>query len=292
MRPEGDQTPEGCCSRANGWVITLCVCNWLATLVFPVIFQDIISGCAFFLLAIAAVCALSGQCQCCGDKKGCCWRASLVVQGLGLALLVVAMIMLSIWTRRVDTIPDPTCELWTGECLGGVHVSEKYGNPTNTDPRTVTECKDPVESAGGDYTGHYSENGAEHFPAGDGDHGFTSSNGCGGFGNGKYDDDCIPLFNGPGDTRKQCARYWRNNQDDIREEWLKWLISMHVIQVVYLFANGAALRGYLARRPAAPAAEAELELAPVALPANHGLKVAQGVFVEGEILEGEVVRGP
>ncbi len=67
---------------------------------------------------------------------------------------------------------------------------------------------------------------------------------------------------------------------------------MHVIQVVYLFANGAALRGYLARRPAAPAAEAELEFAHVALPANHGLKVAQGVFVEGEILEGAVVRDP
>ena len=67
---------------------------------------------------------------------------------------------------------------------------------------------------------------------------------------------------------------------------------MHVIQVVYLFANCAALRGYLARRPAAPSAEAELELAPVALPANHGLKVAQGVFVEGEIIEGEVVRRP
>ena len=46
MRPEGDQTPEGCCSRANCWIITLCVCNWLATLVFPVIFQDIISGCS------------------------------------------------------------------------------------------------------------------------------------------------------------------------------------------------------------------------------------------------------
>ena len=87
-------------------------------------------------------------------------------------------------------------------------------------------------------------------------------------------------------------RYWRNNQDDIREEWLKWLIAMHVIQVVYLSANGAAFRGYLARRPAAPAAEAELELAPVALPANHGLKVAQGVFVEGELIEGEVVRDP
>ena len=85
-------------------------------------------------------------------------------------------------------------------------------------------------------------------------------------------------------------RYWRNNQDDIREEWLKWLIAMHVIQVVYLSANGAAFRGYLARRPAAPGAEAELEFAPVALPANHGLKVAQGVFVEGEVLEGEVVR--
>ena len=67
---------------------------------------------------------------------------------------------------------------------------------------------------------------------------------------------------------------------------------MHVIQVVYFFANCAALRGYLARRPAAPSAEAELELAPVALPANHGLKVAQGVFVEGEIIEGEVVRDP
>ena len=126
MRPEGDQTPEGCCSRANCWIITLCVCNWLATLVFPVIFQDIISGCSFFLLAIAAVCALSGQC--CGDKKDCCWRASLAVQGLGLALLVVAMILLSIWTRRVDTIPDPTCELWTGDCLGGGHVSDKYAN--------------------------------------------------------------------------------------------------------------------------------------------------------------------
>ena len=125
MRPEGDQTPEGCCSRANGWVITLCVCNWLATLVFPVIFQDIISGCSFFLLAVAAVCALSGQC--CGNKD-CCWRASLAVQGLGLALLVVAMILLSIWTRRVDTIPDPTCELWTGDCLGGGHVSDKYAN--------------------------------------------------------------------------------------------------------------------------------------------------------------------
>ena len=286
MRREGDQTPEGCCSRANGWLITLCVCNWLAFLVFPVIFQDIISGCAFFLLAIAAVCALSGQC--CGDKKDCCWRASLVVHGLGLALLVVAMIVLSIWTRRVDTLPNPSCaQIWTGDCLGGVRVSDKYANPTSSDPKTVTECKDPVASAGGAYNGYYSENGAEHFPAGDGDHGFTSSNGCGGFGNGKYDDDCIPLFNGPGDTRKQCARYWRNNQDDIREEWLKWLISMHVIQVVYLFANGAALRGYLARRPAAPAAEAELEFAHVALPANHGLKVAQGV-----ILEGEVVRDP
>ena len=287
MRPAGDQTPEGCCSRANGWIITLCVCNWLATLVFPVIFQDIISGASFFLLAIATVCALSGQC--CGDKKDCCWRASLAVQGLGLALLVVAMILLSIWTRRVDTIPDPTCELWTGDCLGGGHVSDKYGNPTNTDPRTVTECKDPVAWPGGAYTGHYSENGAEHFPAGDGDHGFTSSNGCW---EGKYDDECIPLFDGPGDTEKQCERYWKNNQDDIREEWLKWLISMHVIQVVYLFANCAALRGYLARRPAAPSAEAELELAPVALPANHGLKVAQGVFVEGEIIEGEVVRDP
>ena len=287
MRPAGDQTPEGCCSRANGWLITLCVFNWLATLAF-LIFQDIISGAAFFLLAIAAVCALSGQC--CGDKKNCCWRASLVVQGLGLALLVVAMILLSIWTRRVDTLPNPKCELWRGDCLGGVRVSDKYANPISSDPRTVTECMDPVAAAGGAYNGYYSENGAEHFPAGDGDHGFTSSNGCGGFGNGKYDDDCIPLFNGPGDTRKQCARYWRNNQDDIREEWLKWLISMHVIQVVYLFANGAALRGYLARRPAAPAAEAELEFAPVALPANHGLKVAQGVFVEGEILEGEVVR--
>ena len=44
--------------------------------------------------------------------------------------------------------------------------------------------------------------------------------------------------------------------------------------------------GGLARRPAP---KAELELAPVALPADHGLKVAQGVFVEGEILEGEVV---
>ena len=32
--------------------------------------------------------------------------------GLGLALLVVAMILLSLWTRGVDTIPDPTCELW------------------------------------------------------------------------------------------------------------------------------------------------------------------------------------
>ena len=280
MRPEGDQTPEGCCSRANCWIITLCVCNWLATLVFPVIFQDIISGCSFFLLAIAAVCALSGQC--CGDKKDCCWRASLAVQGLGLALLVVAMILLSIWTRRVDTIPDPTCELWTGDCLGGGYVSDKYGS-------SVTECKDPVAWPGGAYTGHYSENGAEHFPAGDGDHGFTSSNGCW---EGKYDDECIPLFDGPGDTEKQCERYWKNNQDDIREEWLKWLISMHVIQVVYLFANCAALRGYLARRPAAPSAEAELELAPVALPANHGLKVAQGVFVEGEIIEGEVVRDP
>ena len=287
MRPEGDQTPAGCCSRANCWIITLCVCNWLATLVFPVIFQDIISGCSFFLLAIAAVCALSGQC--CGDKKDCCWRASLAVQGLGLALLVVAMILLSIWTRRVDTIPDPTCELWTGDCLGGGHVSDKYANPTGSDPRTVTECKDPVAWPGGAYTGHYSENGAEHFPAGDGDHGFTSSNGCW---EGKYDDECIPLFDGPGDTEKQCERYWKNNQDDIREEWLKWLISMHVIQVVYLFANCAALRGYLARRPAAPSAEAELELAPVALPANHGLKVAQGVFVEGEIIEGEVVRDP
>ena len=285
MRPEGDQTPEGCCSRANCWIITLCVCNWLATLVFPVIFQDIISGCSFFLLAIAAVCALSGQC--CGDKKDCCWRASLVVQGLGLALLVVAMIMLSIWTRRVDTIPDPTCELWTGNCLGGGEPNyDNYGS-------YVTECKDPVESAGGDYTGHYSENGAEHFPEGDGDHGFTSFNGCGGFPwDERYDDNCIPLFNGPGDTKKQCERYWKNNQDDIREEWLRWLISMHVIQVVYLFANCAALRGYLARRPAAPSAEAELELAPVALPANHGLKVAQGVFVEGEIIEGEVVRDP
>ena len=290
MRPAGDQTREGCCSRANCWLITLCVFNWLATLAF-LIFQDIISGAAFFLLAIAAVCALSGQC--CGDKKDCCWRASLAIQGLGLALLVVAMIILSIWTRRVDTLPNPSCaKIWTGDCLGGVRVSDKYANPTSSDPRTVTECKDPVASAGGAYNGYYSENGAEHFPAGDGDHGFTSSNGCGGFGNGKYDDDCIPLFNGPGDTRKQCARYWRNNQDDIREEWLKWLIAMHVIQVVYLFANGAALRGYLARRPAAPAAEAELEFAPVALPANHGLKVAQGVFVEGEVLEGEVVRDP
>ena len=282
MRPEGDQTPEGCCSRANCWVITLCVCNWLATLFF-LITWDLLSGAAFFLLAIAAVCALSAQC--CGNKD-CCWRASLVVHGLGLALLVVAMILLSIWTRRVDTIPDPTCELWTGDCLGGGYVSDKYGNPTNTDPRTVTECKDPVARPGGAYTGHYSENGAEHFPAGDGDHGFTSSNGCW---EGKYDDECIPLFDGPGDTEKQCERYWKNNQDDIREEWLKWLISMHVIQVVYLFANCAALRGYLARRPAAPAAEAELELAPVALPANHGLKVAQGVIIEGEIVpEGEV----
>ena len=191
MRPEGDQTPEGCCSRANGWLITLCVCNWLATLVFPVIFQDIISGAAFFLLAIAAVCALSGQC--CGDKKDCCWRASLVVHGLGLALLVVAMILLSLWTRRVDTIPDPTCELWTGDCLGGGYVSDKYGS-------SVTECKDPVARRGGAYTGHYSENGAEHFPAGDGDHGFTSSNGCW---EGKYDDECIPLFDGPGDTEKR-----------------------------------------------------------------------------------------
>ena len=65
---------------------------------------------------------------------------------------------------------------------------------------------------------------------------------------------------------------------------------MSVYELWYLFANGAALRGYLARRPAAPAAEAELEFAPVALPADHGLKVAQGVFVEGEVLEGEVVR--
>ena len=282
MRPAGDQTPEGCCSRANGWIITLCVCNWLATLAF-LIFQDIISACAFFLLAIATVCALSGQC--CGDRKDCCWRASLVVHGLGLALLLVAMIILSIWTHRVVTIPDPTCELWTGNCLGGGHPNHDNYGPGPY----VTECKDPVASAGGAYTGHYSENGAEHFPAGDGDHGFTSSNGCGGFGNEKYDDECIPLFNGPGDTREQCVRYWRNNQDDIREEWLKWLISMHVIQVVYLFANGAALRGYLARHPAAPAAEAELELAPVALPANHGLKVAQGVIIEGEIVpEGEV----
>ena len=287
MRPEGDQTPEGCCSRANCWIITLCVCNWLATLVFPVIFQDIISGCSFFLLAIAAVCALSGQC--CGDKKDCCWRASLVVQGLGLALLVVAMIVLSIWTRRVDKIPDPTCEYWSGTCSStNENTNGKKGNYGSY----VTECKDPVPASVAvdqEYTGYYSENGAEHFPAGDGDHGFTSSNGCGGFGNGKYDDDCIPLFNGPGHTREQCTRYWRNNQDDIREEWLKWLISMHVIQVVYLFANGAALRGYLARHPAAPAAEAELEFAPVALPANHGLKVAQGVFVEGVVLEGEVV---
>ena len=281
MRPAGDQTPEGCCSRANGWVITLCVFNWLATLAF-LIFQDIISGAAFFLLAIAAVCALSGQC--CGDKKDCCWRASLVVQGLGLALLVVAMILLSLYTRRVDTIPDPTCELWTGDCPGGEHLAyDKYGS-------YATECKDPVAAAGGRYTSYYSENGAEHFPEGDGDHGFTSFNGCGGFPwDGNYDDDCIPLFNAPGDTKKQCERYWKNNQDDIREEWLKWLISMHVIQVVYLFANCAALRGYMARRPAAPAAEAELEFAHVALPANHGLKVAQGVFVEGEVLEGEVV---
>ena len=141
------------------------------------------------------------------------------------------MILLSIWTRRVDTIPDPTCELWTGDCLGGGYVSDKYGS-------SVTECKDPVARRGGAYTGHYSENGAEHFPAGDGDHGFTSSNGCGW--DEKYDDECIPLFNGPGDTEKQCERYWKNNQDDIREEWLKWLISMHVIQVVYLFANCAA----------------------------------------------------
>ena len=299
MRPEGDQTPEGCCSRANCWIITLCVCNWLATLVFPVIFQDIISGAAFFLLAIAAVCALSGQC--CGDKKDCCWRASLVVQGLGLALLVVAMILLSLYTRRVDTIPDPTCELWTGDCPGGEHLAyDKYGS-------YATECKDPVAAAGGRYTSYYSENGAEHFPEGDGEHGFTSFNGCGGFPwDRNYDDNCIPLFNR--DTKKQCERYWRNNQDDIREGWLKWLISMHVIQVVYLFANAAALRGYLARRAydrkiralyeelnelrrrsAAPG-EADLELAPVALPADHGLKVAQGVFVEGEILEGEVVR--
>jgi len=275
MRPEGDQTPEGCCSRANGWLITLCVCNWLATLFF-LFTLDIISGAAFFLLAIAAVCALSSQC--CGNKD-CCWRASLVVHGLGLALLVVAMILLSLWTRRVDTIPDPTCELWTGDCPGAGHlVYDNYGS-------YVTECKDPVAWAGGAYTSYYSENGAEHFPEGDGDHGFTSFNGCRGFPwDERYDDDCIPLFNGPGDTKKQCERYWKNNQDDIREEWLKWLISMHVIQVVYLFANGAALRGYLARHPAAPAAEAELELAPVALPANHGLKVAQGVFVEGEVV--------
>ena len=27
-------------------------------------------------------------------------------------------------------------------------------------------------------------------------------------------------------------------------------------------------------------------------PPRHGLKVAQGVFVEGEIIEGEVVRDP
>ena len=281
MRPEGDQTPEGCCSRANCWIITLCVCNWLATLVFPVIFQDIISGCSFFLLAVATVCALSGQC--CGDKKDCCWRASLVVHGLGLALLVVAMILLSLYTRRVDTIPDPTCELWTGDCMGGGH-SVSYDLYFGS---YVTECKDPVASVGGPYTGYYSENGAEHFPAGDGDHGFTSANGC--RWDEKYDDDCIPLFDGLGDTKKQCERYWKNNQDDIREEWLKWLISMHVIQVVYLFANGAALRGYLARHPAAPAAEAELEFAHVALPANHGLKVAQGVIIEGEIVpEGEV----
>ena len=282
MRPEGDQTPEGCCSRANCWLITLCVCNWLATLFF-LFTLDLISGAAFFLLAIAAVCALSSQC--CGNKD-CCWRASLVVHGLGLALLVVAMILLSMHTRRVDTIPDPTCELWTGDCLGGGHPNDDNYGPGPY----VTECKDPVASAGGAYTGHYSENGAEHFPPGDGDHGFTSANGCGW--DGKYDDECIPLFNGPGDTEEQCVRYWRNNQDDIREEWLKWLIAMHVIQVVYLFANCAALRGYLARRPAAPSAEAELELAPVALPANHGLKVAQGVFVEGEIIEGEVVRDP
>ena len=288
MRPEGDQTREGCCTRANGWLITLCVCNWLATLAF-LIFQDIISACAFFLLAIAAVCALSGQC--CGDKKDCCWRASLVVHGLGLALLVVAMIILSIWTRRVDTLPNPSCaKIWTGDCLGGVRVSDKYANPTSSDPRTVTECMDPVAAAGGAYNGYYSENGAEHFPAGDGNKGFTSSNGCGGFGNGKYDDDCIPIFThsrvagGSSHPLSECEEYWRNNQDDIREEWLKWLISMHVIQVVYLFANVAALRGYLARRPAAPAAEAELEFAPVALPANHGLKVAQGVILEGEVV--------
>ena len=293
MRPAGDQTREGCCSRANCWLITLCVFNWLATLAF-LIFQDIISGAAFFLLAIAAVCALSGQC--CGDKKDCCWRASLVVQGLGLALLVVAMILLSIWTHRVDKLPDPKCEYWAGTCSStNEHTNGKKGSYGSY----VTECKDPVPgyvvvlSVPGyvsEYTGYYSENGAEHFPAGDGNKGFTSSNGCGGFGNGKYDDDCIPIFThsrvagGSSHPLSECEEYWRNNQDDIREEWLKWLISMHVIQVVYLFANVAALRGYLARRPAAPAAEAELEFAHVALPANHGLKVAQGVILEGEVV--------
>ena len=209
------------------------------------------------------------------------------------------MIVLSIWTRRVDKIPDPTCEYWSGTCSStNENTNGKKGNYGSY----VTECKDPVPSTRIDdqeITGYYSENGAEHFPAGDGNRGFTSSNGCGGFGNGKYDDDCIPIFTHsrvsgprPGHPLSECEDYWRNNQDDIREEWLKWLISMHVIQVVYLFANGAALRGYMARRPAEPAAEAELEFAPVALPADHGLKVAQGVFVEGEVLEGEVVRDP
>ena len=287
MRPASDQTPEGCCSRANCWLITLCVCNWLATLFF-LFTLDLISGAAFFLLAIAAVCALSGQC--CGDKKDCCWRASLVVHGLGLALLVVAMILLSIWTHRVDKLPDPKCEYWAGTCSStNEHTNGKKGSYGSY----VTECKDPVPGYFDSeyYTGYYSENGAEHFPAGDGNRGFTSSNGCGGFGNGKYDDDCIPLFTHsretgypPSHPLSECNDYWINNQDDIREEWLKWLISMHVIQVVYLFANCAALRGYMARRPAAPAAEAELEFAHVALPANHGLKVAQGVILEGEVV--------
>ena len=36
-----------------------------------------------------------------------------------------------------------------------------------------------------------------------GDHGFTSFNGCRGFPWDEMADDCIPLFYGPGDTKKQ-----------------------------------------------------------------------------------------
>ena len=88
-----------------------------------------------------------------------------------------------------------------------------------------------------------------------GDHGFTSFNGCRGFPwDERYDDDCIPLFYGPGDTKKRCERYWKNNQDDIREEWLQ-VADIHARQVTAGGAPGAIL----------PSPRTQ----PVALPANH-----------------------